>query len=175
MKYLKRQDGIAQVLVVGLVAIVLVAIGLAVWQSQKAKTKADTTTSSPTPTPSVSASPAANEFDVSQLGFKMALPIGLTGLVDSVQMNVPGNYGGNTYTVSSASFSTTALEQAAPTTDCSASSGPIGTIALYSFNPVGKIGGISSASVKQLGGNYLVISGSGAQCSSNAAASTLQA
>ena len=182
MKYFD-QRGVAMVLEVVIVAVVLAVSGLGIYAYVHAKkptasvsgttpTLSRSATPSPTSTPTPVATKAANEFDVAQLGFKMTLPNGLTGLTDNVEMNQPGSYGGQTYTVSTASFSTKALEQAAPS--CSASSGPIGSISLYSFNPVGKIGGISSASVKQLGTKYLVVSGSGAECSSNAAASTLQ-
>src|SRR6266536_2394026 len=111
MKHLNRQDGIAQLLVVALVAVILVAVGLAVWQSQKAKN--NQVAVSPTPTATVQASTApspttpatANEIKVTELGFKMTLPAGLTDIKYVAQTNLPGS-AQHPATYSTSSFST---------------------------------------------------------------------
>src|SRR5438067_7732606 len=111
MRYLKHQDGIAQLLIVALVAVVVIVMGLAVWQSQQAKTKADQTANSSTRSVAVQASstPATgvNEIKVTELGFKMTLPVGLTDLKYVAQTNLtdPGSNG----KASRASFSTASL------------------------------------------------------------------
>ena len=71
MNYLRRQEGVAQLLIVGLVAIAVVVIGLAIWQAQKSSNKSDqakvTATATPvapssaSPTPSATSVPSDTE------------------------------------------------------------------------------------------------------------------
>jgi hypothetical protein len=179
MKYLKRHDGIAQVLVVGLVAIVLVAIGLAVLRSQQAKTtKVDKTTSSPTPTAVAQGSPSpaatstpANEFNVTELGIKMTLPAGLAGLTYVVQTNQSGSFSdGTPYTLSTSRFTTTSLQQLG--SQCTTANGPIGTIVRYSADPRNRVVGV--AEFKQVGSIYLGFETPQQSCSNSSAAGKLE-
>jgi hypothetical protein len=168
MKYLKRQEGVVLPLAILLVAVVAVVVGVAVWHSQKAKT--NHATSSPTPTsvaqasstPTATPSPA-NEIKVTELGFKMTLPAGLTGLKYVPHTN------GNTQqpaTYSSASFSTTSLEES--DARCTAGDASIGSIVRYSENPT------TFGSVTKVGNFYLVFTTPQQSCSDKAAAEQLQ-
>jgi hypothetical protein len=183
MKYLKREDGIAQVLIIVLIAVVIAAVGLAVWQSQKSqksKTAASQTTSSPTPTVAakVSATPApsttpapANEIAITELGFKMTLPTGLTGLKYVAQTNLPGSAGHPAYSTST--FSTASLEQLAGAgSQCSATNGSIGSIAKYSEDPTTFASG--AANTKKVGNFYLVFITPQSPCSNQTAAEQLE-
>jgi hypothetical protein len=178
MKHLKRQDGIAQLLIVALVAIVLVVIGLAIWQSQHVKTKADQATNSPTPSAAAQASstPAptvANEIKVTELGFKMSLPVGLTDLKYVATTNQTGTANGVSYQYSTASFSTTALEQkASGIAACTAAEGPIGRITRYSVDP--STFGTTNSVTKKVGSFYLGFTMPQSPCSSASADSQLQ-
>src|SRR5262245_38705856 len=112
MKYLQRQNGVAQILMVGLVVVVLVLAGLALWQWQNANKPAASRTPSPvvkaTTTPTTTPSPAG-ELKVTELGFKLTLPVGLADLkyVAQTGLSDPGGNG----TFGRASFSTSSLEK----------------------------------------------------------------
>jgi hypothetical protein len=180
MKYLKRQEGMILPLVVGLVALVAVVIGVAVWQSQKAKTEGIKATASPSPSvvaqassaPTATATPApANEIKVTELGFKMTLPAGLTGLKYAAQTNIPGS-AEHPATYSTSTFSTTSLEQlAGAASQCSAANGSIGGIARYSEDPSTFTHGVP----KKVGNFYLEFSTPPAPCSDAAGAGQLEA
>lgn len=58
MSYLRKQEGVAQLLVVGLVAVVVVVVGLAIWQAQKSSNKSDPATPKATATPAAQSSPS---------------------------------------------------------------------------------------------------------------------
>ncbi len=169
MKYLKHQEGMVLPLVV-LVAVVVAVIGVAVWQSQKAKTNQATSSPTPTPvaqassTPTVTPTPA-NEFKVTELGFKMTLPAGLTGLKYVAHTNLPGN-AEHPATYSSTSFSTTSLEES--DSRCTAGDASIGSIVRYSENPS------TFGSVTKVGNFYLVFTTPQQPCSDKAAAEQLQ-
>lgn len=178
MNYLKRQEGVVQLLVVGLVVAVLIVVGLAAWQFQKAKT-ADQTASSPTPTLVASSSPSpassatptsANEFKVTELGFKMTLPAGLPDLKYTAQINQTGKSNGTSYQYSAASFSTQALEQI-DAKGCSAAQSPLGAIIRYSVDP-NTIGTTVTIS-KKVGNFYLGFETPQAPCTSTGSASQL--
>lgn len=179
MQYLKRQEGVVLPLLIGLVALVVVVIGLAVWQSQHAKTKANQASTSPTPTavaqasstPTPTATPApANEIKVTELGFKMTLPAGLIGLKYAAQTNLPGS-AAHPATYSTSTFSTSSLEQLAGAgSQCSAANGSIGTIARYSEDPAT----FTSASSKKVGNFYVTFSTPPAPCSNASDTSQLE-
>ncbi len=168
MKYLKRQDGIAHLLMVGLVAVVLVVIGVAVWQSQQAKSKADQTASTPTPTAVSSATPTSSgtpvpsdEFKVTELGFKMTLPKGLADLKYAGQTNVPSTDGNGT--IAKASFSTSSLEaKDSANSLCTPAHAPLGVIVQYDSQPKGLD---SSIPVRKVGNFYLAYSAAQSACS----------
>ena len=168
MNYLKRQDGVAQLLVVALVVVVIVVIGLAVWQSQQVKTKADQAANTPTSTATVQASstPApstAAEVKVTELGFKMTLPAGLTDLKYVAETNLTDPAGNGKY--ARASFSTSSLEQKDPASSlCLAAQAPLGVIVRYETEPKGLDSGIP---VRKIGNFYLTYSGVQSACSDN--------
>ena len=172
MKYPKREDGIAQILIVGLVAVVMVVIGLAVWQAQKAK--ANLVSSSPTPTvaakssssPTPTAAPTpANEIKVTELGFKMTLPTGLTDLKYVAETGISDPAGNGT--LARASFSTTSLEQKDSNSLCQAAKGPIGFISRYEAEPKSLESGPVRESVRKVGNFYLAFGPSQSACSDN--------
>jgi uncharacterized membrane protein len=176
MKYLKRQEGMITPLVIGLVVLVIVVVGVAVWQSQHAKTRANTATNAPTPSasarasssPSSTATPTANEIKVTELGFKMTIPAGLTGLKYLAHTNLPGN-AEHPATYSTSSFSTTSLEEA--DSRCTAGDAPIGSIVRYSEDPstFATVG-----SVTKVGSFYLAFTTPQQPCSDKATAEQLQ-
>ena len=168
MKYLKRQEGMTAPLVVGLLAVVAIVVGIAVWQSQRVKPHAS---ASPTPTPTraAQASPTptttpapANEFKVAELGFKMTLPAGIADLKYVAQSNLTGSGSAGTYKYSKSSFSTSILEQRDSSALCLAAHAPLGTITRYETQPQGLDSGIR---VRQVGTFYLAFSGTQSACS----------
>jgi hypothetical protein len=184
MKVLKSQSGSMLIPEIILGVLVLAAVGFAIYSAIHSKNKAQASKNTPmvsaSPSPSVSASPAmsaspkpSNEFEVSQLGIKMTLPTGLTGLVYSIQSNQTGQYNGQSYTVSIARFSTTALEQDDPA-NCSDSSGPVGTISDFgSFNPTGTRSEYQ-AKIEKLGNSYYEFGAPEGECSTSSAANKIQ-
>jgi hypothetical protein len=164
----------AQLLVVGLVAAVLVVVvGLAVWQSQnvKSNTAGSSPTTSPTnqasSTPIVTPSPA-NEFKVAELGFKMTLPTAIADAKYFAKTNLPGS-AAHPATYSTSSFTTTSLEQ--QDSRCSASANSIGSIARYSEDPSSFA---TVAAVRKVGSFYLAFITPKQPCSDKAAAEQLQ-
>jgi hypothetical protein len=179
MKYVRRQHGIAQLLVVGLVALVLAVVGLAVWQSQKAKQSADKTSTHPTASPIATASttpaPTAtsnpNEIGVTELGYKMTLPAGLMDLKYVAQTNLPGD-AAHPAPYSTSSFTTASLLQLdGPSSQCTAANGAIGTIVRYAEDPKAFA---SVAESKKVGNFYLGFVTPQQTCSSGASTDALE-
>jgi hypothetical protein len=175
----KNQQGVTFVPVVILAAVVLGVIGGAIYVSMHSKNAASVSSptpslsasSTPTTSPSAAATKLSNEFDVSELGFKMTLPTGLSGLTYSVQMNQTGNYNGQSYTASTARFSTTSLVNADPS-HCGTTDSPVGAISYYpSFNPSVLS---DSPKIKKLDAGYLAFTGPQGECSTNASADSIQ-
>lgn len=134
MKHTSSERGVVLPALIAVIVVVLIAVaGLAAYNLSKSHHKnvqAVETSPSPSTTPSPTASSTpANEFAVSQLGFEMTLPTGLAGLTYAVQTNYPAT--GD----STASFTTTSLEQAVSGNSCDAADGPIGRIMRSSENP----------------------------------------
>lgn len=180
MKYVKRQEGMILPLVVGLVALILVVVGLAVWQSQQAKKTADSTNTTPSPTsaaqgsrtPAPTATPTqSNVLTVTELGFKMTLPVGLTGLNYVAQTNLSGSFSdGSSYTLSTSRYSTTSLERL--DSQCTAANDAIGTIVRYSEDPQNRVSGV--AELRKVGNIYLGLETPQQPCSSSTAAGQLE-
>ena len=172
MKHLKRQQGSVLPLVIGLVVVLAVVVGVAVTQAQKAKTKQSTSSPSPTatatPVARTSTSPTAtpapsNEFKVTELGFKMTPPAGLT--VADLKYVARGN--------SDSSFSTTSLEQTAGAgSQCSTANASIGSIVRSTTDPKTTSTGIAAS--KKVGNFYLGFITPQSPCSNNSTAEQLQ-
>jgi hypothetical protein len=161
-----------------LVVAVLAVVGLGIYTGAQHKSSPPVSAKT-TPIPSKSAPPSptptptkpANELDVPELGIKMTLPAGLTGVHYSAQVNQQGTAGKN-YLYSTAQFSATTLEQADNSANCQASAGPLGVIAKYDFDPTGLIGGINK--VVKVNNFYLTFTGAQAPCSLNSSVEKLQ-
>jgi hypothetical protein len=172
MRNLKDQTG-SVFIVVLLLAVILVAVGFAVYTSIHAKkTSPVANDATPTPATSVTSTPTVarptSEFDVPELTFKMTLPAGLNGLTYSVETSLPSTApNGSSYRVSTARFSTQYLQQAG----CSTSAGPvgIGSISRYPFDPH-QVQTTNLGTIKQVGNYYLEFSSSQAYCSTTYAA-----
>ena len=179
MNHFKRQAGFAQLLVVALVAVIIAVVGLAIWQSQEAKSKADQATNTPaasTPVEEPSHTPApsvANEVTVTELGFKMTLPDGLTSVKYVAKANQTGTANVSQYEYSVTSFSTASLEQTtAGTAACMAAQGPIGRITRYSVDP--STMGTTLSVKKKVGNFYLGFAFPQSPCSSDSEAARSQ-
>jgi len=166
-----------------ILAVVLLAAGFAGYQYME-NTMAVNRATVPKPrivakaSPSPSQSPAkpANEFDIPELGIKMTLPPGLTGLTYSAQTDQPGSADNQNYEVSVVRFSTAQLTQLGGSQYCGASSGPIGGFALYlnSYDPVGHVVLSGPTNVKLVGANYIGFYGPQATCSANDSVDNLE-
>jgi len=155
-----------------LVVVFILLVGVAIYTAvgHKKPTVAINQTPSPSKTPIASASPsstpAPNELDVSQLGFKMTLPDDLTDLIYSLKLNQSGSdVNGTPYTFSYVTFSTQSLTNA--DANCNAAAGPLGTFEEYDFDPIGKAGNASAATTRQVGSYYLVHETPQQPCSAN--------
>jgi len=175
MRYLKRQEGVVLPLVVGLVAVVAIVIGLAVYQAQRAKTNQATSSPTPSPTTQASSTPtptATNEIKVAELGFKMTLPAGLTDLkyVAETNLSVTGDKGIERF--SKARFSTSSLEQKDSSSVCQAAhAAPLGGITRYDAEPKYLDSGRVA---RKVGGFYLVFYEPQSACSDNSGTPNLQ-
>jgi hypothetical protein len=157
MKHLKNERGMTFIVEILLVVVVLVVVAVAVYASTQTK---KTSISNTTPTK------PANEFDVSELGFKMTLPDGLKDLKYEATLELPGDIDGVHYKVSTVQFTTKSLE--ASNSVCSAKNAAIGSIAKYPFDPKAK-GIMGIGKVEKVGQNYLTFIHPQSTCSDNAA------
>lgn len=160
MKHSPNERGIIPVIVALVVVALVVIAGLAIYNLSKHQQNVPIAKSSSTPsaTPSSRAStsptpsPASMiEFKVTELGFEMTLPAGLTGLNYVAQTNISGSFSdGTPYTLATSRFSTTSLQQS--DSQCTAANNAIGTIVRYSEDPMGRVAGVTD--VKKLGNYY---------------------
>lgn len=176
------QLGLALIPTVGLVAAILVLGAIAVvGLTSKPKPLIQ---NHPSPSASASATPVAastkpgNEFDVTDLGFKLTLPAGLTGLTDIVQQNQTGpGIGLDNYNYSVVYLSNDTLTADDPT-NCSTGNGPntagLGEIDKYNQDPVGVDQLASPSNTIQVGSFWLSYHAPQSSCSQNAAANSYQ-
>ena len=176
----ESQSGIAPIpllLIGGFVVIVLGVIIYSLSSGTKAPSNPNQTTpsaSASTTTTSNTSPKPGNEFDVSDLGFKLTLPSGLTGMTQIVQQNqTASSIGLDSYSFSSVTLSNSTLTADDPA-NCSAASAGLGTINKYAFNPVGVDQLATDANTIQLGSFWLSYQAPMESCSQNATASSYQ-
>ncbi len=167
MKYLKRQEGMVAPLVIGLAAVVIIVVGVAVWQSQKAKPQV---TASPTPTVKASTSPTptatpvsgTTSFAIKELGIQLQVTSDLKDLVYTTQIHSG---------VTSAYFSTASLvaaDKAAGGKYCTpGGDAPVGVIDLSAATPQGE------GLIKIIGGKHLNYSSQQSVCSEDSSVMNL--
>ncbi|HSX02156.1 MAG TPA: hypothetical protein VLI05_02455 [Candidatus Saccharimonadia bacterium] len=173
---MKDQVGTIPVVELFIIVVAIAAVSFAVYASLRARgtfTLAPMMSPSASPLGNASPLPAASEFDVPELGFKLAPPSGLPDLVYSTDLNRTGSLGdGTSYSVSTVKLSSQSLQQAGGSgSSCSSEKMPLGLISRYSFDPTGKI--MDVAKVKKVGSFYLAYAGPQSTCTAaNAANAT---
>lgn len=168
MRERRKQEGFS-ILWAVLVALVVIAAACAGWLvyqrngAMTADTKTNTNQQQPThqqprPTPTT-------EFVVAELGFKMQLPSGLTGLKYVIDNSIPD--------YPTAYFTTASLEQAdGGNTQCTAAEHPLGAISKTSDNPA--TSGVHYAMYMAVGSFYLTYTTPQQGCSSNSSTVSLE-
>lgn len=172
------QFGVAAIPLLATGAFIVVVLGVVIYAANGMKTATpkvnQPTTATKSPLPSSQSAKPASEFDVTDLGFKLSLPSGLTGVTQLVQQNQTGpGIGLDTYNYSVAILSNSTLTADDPA-NCSASSAALGSISKYAFDPVGVDQLSADSNTIQLGSYWLSYHAPQESCSQNPAVISYQ-